>query len=81
VHQHSGKYKEAEEEYLKAISLSDAVPAEVHLRLADAYSQQKDYDRAYAEMQTYLRIAPDGPLAAQTKAMLQQVELMRKSDH
>jgi tetratricopeptide (TPR) repeat protein len=81
VHQHSGKYKEAEEEYLKAISLSDAVPAEVHLRLADALLQQKDYDRAYAEMQTYLRIAPDGPLAAQTKAMLQQVESMRNSNH
>ena len=81
MHQHSGKYKEAEDEYLKAMSLSDAVPAEVHLRLADACLQQKDYDRAYTEMQTYLRIAPDGPLAAQTRTMLQQVELMRKSNH
>jgi len=81
VYQHWGKYKEAEEEYLKAISLSDAVPAEVHLRLADAYLQQRDYDRAYTEMQTYLRIAPDGSLAAQTKTMLQHVELMRKSNH
>jgi len=80
VHQHSGSYKEAVEEYLKAISLSDAVPAEVHLRLADAYLQQKDYDQAYTEMQTYLRIAPEGPLAAQTKVMLQQVESMRKSN-
>jgi len=81
VHQHSGKYKEAEEEYLQAISLSAAVPVEVHLRLADAYLQQKDYDQAYTEMQAYLRIAPDGPLAAQTRAMLQQVESMRKSNH
>ena len=81
VHQHSGKYKEAEEEYLQAISLSAAAPAEVHLRLADAYIQEKDYDQAYTEMQAYLRIAPDGPLAAQTRAMLQQLESMRKSNH
>ena len=55
VHQHAGQYKEANEEYLKAESLSGAVPAEVHLRLADAYLQQKEYDQAYTELQTYLQ--------------------------
>ena len=80
VHQHSGKYKEATDEYLKAESLSGAVPVEVHLRLADAYLQQKEYDQAYTEMQTYLKIAPDGPLANQTRSLLPQVDSMRKSD-
>lgn len=80
VHEHLGRYKEAEEEYLKAESLSAAVPAEVHVRLAEAYLQQKEYDQAYAEMQTYLRIAPDGPLAGQTRSLLQRVDSMRKSN-
>lgn len=69
----------AEQEYLKAESLSNAVPAEVHLRLADAYLQQKEYEQAYAEMQTYLKIAPDGPLASQTRSLLPQIDSMRKS--
>jgi tetratricopeptide (TPR) repeat protein len=81
VHQHSGKYKEATDEYLKAESLSGAVPVEVHLRLADAYLQQKEYDQAYTEMQTYLQIAPDGPLANQTRSLLPQIDSMRKSDN
>jgi len=80
LYHHSGEYKEAEEEYLKSESLSPAVPPEVHLRLGDTYFQQKEYDKAYAEMQTYLRIAPDGPLANQTRAMLSQVDSMRKSN-
>ncbi len=80
VRQHSGKYKDAEEEYQKALSLSSAVPAEVHVLLADACLQQKKYAQAYTETQTYLQIAPDGPLAAQARSMLQQVESMRKSN-
>jgi len=78
VHQQSGKYKQAVEEYLKAESLSPAVPPEVHVRLADAYWQQKNYDGACNEMQTYLRIAPEGPLAGQTKSLLQQAGSMCK---
>ena len=48
--------------YQKALSLSSAVPAEVHVLLADACLQQKKYAQAYTETQTYLQIAPDGPL-------------------
>jgi tetratricopeptide (TPR) repeat protein len=79
AHQGLGKYREAEQEYLKAESLSAAVPPEVHIRLADAYLQQREYDRAYTEMQTYLQVAPDGPLAGQTRSFLQRVDSMRKS--
>jgi len=80
AHQGLGKYREAEQEYLKAESLSAAVPPEVHVRLADAYLQQKEYDQAYTELQTYLKIAPDGPLAAQARSLLPQVDSMRKSN-
>lgn len=79
VHQHAGKYKEAEEEYLKAQSLSPAVPAEVHLRLADAYLEQKEYDQADAEVQSYLRISPQGPLEQQANSLRQQIDALRKS--
>jgi len=79
IHQHAGRYKEAEEEYLKAESLSPAVPAEAHLRLADAYLQQKEYDQADAEVQTYLRVAPDGPLHEQANSLRQQIDVLRKS--
>ncbi len=78
--QRLGKYQEAEGEYLKAESLSPAVPAEVHIRLADAYLQTKEYDKAYSEMQTYLQVAPDGPLAARTRSFLAHVDSMRKSN-
>jgi len=80
VHLRLGKYQEAEQEYLKAESLSAAVPAEVHVRLADAYLQEKKYDQAYTEVQTYLRVAPDGPLAPQARSLLQQADSMRKSN-
>ena len=80
VYHHAGNYKEAQDAYLKAQSLSAAVPAEIHLRLADIYLKQEQYDQAYAEMQNYLRIAPDGPLAAQTRSLLQQVDSLRKSN-
>jgi tetratricopeptide (TPR) repeat protein len=78
VHLRLGKYQEAEQEYLKAESLSAAVPAEVHVQLADAYLRQKKYDQAYTEVQTYLRVAPDGPLAGQARSLLQQADSMRK---
>lgn len=78
MHEHSGKYREAGEEYLKALSLSPAVPAEVHVRLADAYLQQKAYDQAYAEVQTYLRIAPGGLLEEQAKSLQRQIDGLRK---
>jgi tetratricopeptide (TPR) repeat protein len=78
VHLRLGKYQAAEQEYLKAESLSAAVPAEVHVQLAEVYLQQKKYDQAYTEVQTYLRVAPDGPLAGQARSLLQQADSMRK---
>ena len=80
AHHRLGKYEAAKEEYEKAISLSVDVPSEIHIRLADACLRLKEYDEAYTEMQTYLKIDPNGPLASQTKNLLQRVDGMRKSD-
>ncbi|HEV2232627.1 MAG TPA: tetratricopeptide repeat protein [Terriglobia bacterium] len=78
-HHHLGKYPQAAEEYLKAESLSPAVPPDIHFRLADAYLELKEYDEAYVEMQNYLQVDPNGPFAVQTRALLPSVDSMRKS--
>lgn len=74
--QHLGKYQQAIDEYLKAQSLSSSVPPDVHIRLADAYLELKDYNQAYTEMQTYLKVDPNGPFANQTRSMLQRLASM-----
>jgi tetratricopeptide (TPR) repeat protein len=74
---HLGQYRTAEQEYLKAASLSSAVPAEIHVKLADVYLKQYAYDKAYGEMQTYLRDEPEGRFAEKLKGVMRQME----SDH
>jgi tetratricopeptide (TPR) repeat protein len=76
-HYHLGQYGKAEQEYLKAESLSSTVPAEIHVKLADVYLKQSAYDKAYAEMQAYVRAEPNGPFAAKLNSVMRQME----SDH
>ncbi len=76
-HYHLGQYGKAEQEYLKAESLSSAVPVEVHVKLADVYLKQGAYDKAYAEMQAYVRAEPKGRFAAKLETVMRQME----SDH
>jgi len=71
---HLGKYAAAEQEFLKAESLNAALPAEVHVRLADVYLKQSAYAKAYAEMQAYLRAEPNGPYAARVRGLMHQME-------
>ena len=71
---HLGKYAAAEKEFLKAESLNAALPAEVHVRLADVYVKQSAYAKAYAEMQAYLRAAPNGPYAVRVRSLMHQME-------
>jgi tetratricopeptide (TPR) repeat protein len=55
-----GRYEQAEEDYLKAQSFNTDMPSEFHARLAEVYLSTKAYDRAYQEMQAYLRADPNG---------------------
>ena len=71
------EYGKAEQEYLRAESLSSSIPAEVHVKLADVYLKEAAYDKAYAEMQAYLRAEPNGPFAAELKGVMRRME----SDH
>jgi tetratricopeptide (TPR) repeat protein len=73
-HYYLREYSKAEQEYLKAESLDSAVPAEIHVKLADVYLKQSAYDKAYAEMQAYLRMEPEGRFAAEIKNIMRHME-------
>jgi tetratricopeptide (TPR) repeat protein len=76
-HYHLGLYAKAEQEYLKAQTLSASVPAEIHVKLADVYLKQAAYDKAYHEMGAYLLLEPGGRFAPELKRVMQKME----SDH
>jgi outer membrane protein assembly factor BamD (BamD/ComL family) len=68
------QYSQAEEEYLKVQSLNPNPPADLHVKLADVYLKENAYDKAYAQMQAYLRAEPEGRFAAKIKAIMRQIE-------
>ena len=68
------KYELAEQELLRALSFGAGVDASVHANLAEVYLRENAYDKAYAEMNTYLQADPGGPYAAKVRAVMQQLE-------
>ncbi len=68
-----GDYETAEQEFLKAQTLNAELPPAFHLQLADLYRNWKKYDKAQAEMQAYLRAAPNGEFAEATRKMLREM--------
>ena len=69
-----GQFDKAEDAYLKAQSINPAVPPEFHVKLADVLLRQKKYQKAYAEMQAYLRAAPNGSFAGETETLMKRLE-------
>ena len=67
-------YPLAEQELLRALSFGPDVSAAVHEKLADVYLKENTYDKAYAEMGAYLRIAPNGQYAGRMRAVMQELE-------
>jgi tetratricopeptide (TPR) repeat protein len=67
-------YNKAEEEYLKAESLNTDPPAEIHVKLADVYFKKNALDKAYAEMDSYLRAEPNGRFAAKIRDFMKRLE-------
>jgi tetratricopeptide (TPR) repeat protein len=66
-------YDLAEQQYLKAKSMSDDPAPELHAKLADVYLREDDFDKAYTEMQDYLSAAPSGPFAGRIKDIMRQM--------
>ena len=62
-----GKYREASQDFLTAQSLHPDMPAEFHIKLANAYLKMAENAKALAEIDTYLRLSPEGPYAACAK--------------
>jgi len=69
-----GQYQQAQQEYLRAESLSSEIPAEIHVRLADVYTQQGAHADAYAELQAYLRADPQGRFAQKAHEVMRHME-------
>jgi hypothetical protein len=50
------------------------------VRLANVYLKTYERERAYAELQAYLREAPDGPSAESAKKMVNRLEPTNRMD-
>jgi len=61
------EYREAAEDFLTAQLLHPDMPAEFHAKLANAYLRLAEYSKALAEIDTYLRLSPQGSYAARAK--------------
>jgi predicted Zn-dependent protease len=68
------QYGQAGEEFFKVQSLNPNAPAELHVKLADVYLKENAYDKAYAQMQAYLKAEPEGRFVPKVKAIMRQME-------
>jgi len=62
-----GKYREASEDFLAAQSLHPDLPPEFHIKLANAYLKMTENAKALEEIDSYLRLSPNGPYAASAR--------------
>ncbi len=74
AHYNQEMYPQATDEWLRAVSLNPDGPSELHAKLAAAYLRQGITDKAYTEMQTYVRLDPSGRFAAQARSLMHQIE-------
>jgi tetratricopeptide (TPR) repeat protein len=71
-----GAYPQAEAEYLRSESLTPPAPADVHVKLADLYSKQKLYEKAYTQMQAYLDADPHGRFADKVRNVMGEMKAL-----
>jgi tetratricopeptide (TPR) repeat protein len=74
AHHRLGLYSKAAEEWVRVLALNPQAPAEVHAKLAAAYLQQGNSEKAYAEFQAYLRAEPEGRFATQATRLVHYIE-------
>lgn len=58
-----GKYQEASHDFEETESIHPDMAADFHAELANAYVETNQYSKALAEMETYLRLDPNGRFA------------------
>ncbi|MEJ2007272.1 MAG: carboxypeptidase regulatory-like domain-containing protein [Acidobacteriota bacterium] len=69
-----GKYADAEQEYLRVLSLDKRPSPRVHAELANVYLRQDKYADAYKQMKAYIKAAPKGPLAPAVRKSMREME-------
>lgn len=67
-------FSKAEQDYQRVLSLNSSPPPEFRVKLADVYLKESNYEKAYGEMQEYLKAEPNGPFALKIKSIMQQME-------
>ena len=68
-----GEYQQASQDFLIAQSLHPEMPAEFHIKLANIYLRMDEFPKALAEIDTYLRLSPDGPYAASARKISEKL--------
>ena len=74
AHYAQGKFPQAEQDYQQVLSLNSTPPAELHVKLADVYLKENEYDKAFDEMGEYLKENPNGHFAVKIKGIMQQMQ-------
>lgn len=67
-----GELDKAEIALSQAVSIDTSEP-EPHFRLGQLYLQRDDNAQAAAELDTYLRLAPDGQFSAEARQLLEEI--------
>lgn len=68
------EYSKAQEAYLKVRTLNPSHPSELFVKLADVYVKEQSFNKAYEEMQAYLRADPNGQFSARVKDIMRRME-------
>jgi len=68
------QFVKAESEYQRVMELNPSPPSEFHVKLADVYLREKAYDKAYAQMDQYVKAEPNGRFATKTRNIMQEMK-------
>jgi tetratricopeptide (TPR) repeat protein len=74
AHYGHGQFSKADDDCQRVLSLNPTPPPEFRVRLADIYLKERLYEKAYAEMQVYLKAEPNGRFAQKVKNIMQQMQ-------
>lgn len=69
-----GKYPEAVRAFEIAVASNPVMPAEFHAHLANAYLKTGNREKALVEIETYLRLEPNGKYAASSRQVAQALK-------
>ncbi len=63
------EFAKAAQDFIAAESLHPDMPASFHVQLANAYLKSGEYGKALEQLDTYLRLSPNGPYSGNARKM------------